>query len=227
MAEDKNQEDAENFGLPDIEYKPLEQLDSSKTTEESTTAQEQTSSSKSTTQSSSTSEPAPYYEEEEESSKSGFVIALLVGLVLLVGGFLAYKYVWVPKQEKAKLALLEEKRKARDKVVADSLARVAEDERLKREAAANAKPADGTIETLADRTGRYYVVVSSSVDGDLAMDRAKKLSAEGKSTKIIPPFGKWKFYRLCIGDFDSFASAQSNADASKPEYGDALWVLKY
>ena len=91
----------------------------------------------------------------------------------------------------------------------------------------DAKPAEGTIETLADRTGRYYVVVSSSVDGDLAMDRAKKLSASGKSTKIIPPFGKWKYFRLCIADFDSFAGAQSNADASKAEYGDALWVLKY
>jgi len=218
MADDKNQEDSENFGLPDIEYKPLEQLDSSKSTEETAPIKD-----------SSTSEtPPPYYEEEEEEgSKSGVIITLIVGLVIVVGGFLAYKYIWVPKQEKAKLALLEEKRKAKEKVVADSLARVAEEERLKLEAAANAKPAEGTIETLADRTGRYYVVVSSSVDGDLAMDRAKKLSASGKSTKIIPPFGKWKYFRLCIADFDSFAGAQSNADASKAEYGDALWVLKY
>src|SRR5258708_23683091 len=218
MAEDKNQEDSENFGLPDIEYKPLEQLDSSKPKDEPAPGKE----------SSSSETPSSYYEEEEEEGyKSGVIIGLIVGLVLVVGGFLGYKYIWVPKQEKAKLALLEEKRKAKEKVVADSLARVAEEERLKLEAAANAKPAEGTIETLADRTGRYYVVVSSSVDGDLAMDRAKKLSAEGKSSKIIPPFGKWKYYRLCIGDFDSFAGAQSNADASKAEYADALWVLKY
>lgn len=148
--------------------------------------------------------------------------------MIAVGIFLAYRYVWVPKQERAKLARLEEERKAKDKIKADSLARVAEEERLKAEAAAKAKPAEGTIETLFARTGRYYVVVSSSVDGDLAMDRAKKLSAEGKSSKIIPPFGKWKYYRLCMGtDYDSFASAQSSADASKGEYGDALWVLKY
>src|SRR5258707_11843291 len=218
MADDKNQEDSENFGLPDIEYKPLEQLDSSKSQEETAPVKD-----------SSTSEtPPPYYEEEEEEgSKSGVIITLIVGLVIVVGGFLAYKYIWVPKQEKAKLALLEEKRKVREKALADSTARVAEEERLKLEAAANAKPAEGTIETLADRTGRYYVVVSSSVDGDLAMDRAKKLSASGKSTKIIPPFGKWKYFRLCIADFDSFAGAQSNSDASKAEYWDALWVLKY
>ncbi len=222
MAEDKNQEDADNFGLPDIEYKPLEELDSSKSKEESAPVEEETSTSQNTQ-----SNPT-YYEEEEESSSSGAVIGIIVVLVILVGGFFAYKYVWVPKKEKARLAqLAAERAEARKKTTADSLARVAEEERLKLAAAANAKPAEGTIETLADRTGKYYVVVSSSVDGDLAMDRAKKLSAEGKSCKIVPPFGKWKYYRLCIGDFDSFASAQSSADASKADYGDALWVLKY
>ncbi len=115
MADDKNQEDSENFGLPDIEYKPLEQLDSSKSQEETAPVKD-----------SSTSEtPPPYYEEEEEEgSKSGVIITLIVGLVIVVGGFLAYKYIWVPKQEKAKLALLEEKRKVREKALADSTARV-------------------------------------------------------------------------------------------------------
>lgn len=224
MAEDKNQEDADNFGLPDIEYKPLEQLDSSKSKEEP--VKEETTSSYSQ-ESQSESNPS-YYEDEEESSNSGVIITIIVGLLILVGGFLTYKYVWVPKKEKARLEQLAlERAEAKKKATADSLARVAEEERLKREAAANAKPAEGTIETLSARTGHYYVVVSSSVDGDLAMDRAKKLSAEGKSCKIIPPFGKWKYFRLCIGDFDSFASAQSSADASKADYGDALWVLKY
>jgi len=211
--------------LPDIEYKPLEELDSSKSKEEPTPVEQETTQSYSKE---TASEPNPAYYEEEESSSgvSGVIIALIIG-VILVGGFLAYQYMWLPKKEKARLALLEEKRKVKEKVTADSLARVAEEERLKLEAAAKAKPAEGTIETLADRTGHYYVVVSSSVDGDLAMDRAKKLSAEGKSSKIIPPFGKWKYYRLCIGDFDSFASAQSSADASKADYGDALWVMKY
>jgi hypothetical protein len=217
MAEDKNQEDADNFGLPDIEYKPLEELDSSKSKEEEAPAEETPKTQ---------SESQTFYE-EEESSGSGVVIGIIVILVILVGGFLAYKYIWVPKKEKDRLAKLEQIRKVKEKATADSLARVAEEERLRLEAAAKAKPAEGTIETLSERTGRYYVVVSSSVDGDLAMDRAKKLSAEGKSSKIIPPFGKWKYYRLCIGDFDSFASAQSSADASKADWGEALWVLKY
>ncbi len=215
----KNGNDEDNFGLPDLEYKPLDQLDTSK--QEEQTKEDYSRPSK--------SEEVPVYEEEEESGgSSGTVIMVIVLLVILVGGFLAYKYVWLPRKAKMELAA-KQKAEADKKAEEDRLAKVAEEERLKREAEAakNAKPAEGTIESLSQRTGHYFVVISSSVDGDLAMDRAKKLSASGTSTKIIPPFGKWKYYRLCIGDFDSFASAQSSADASKAEYGDALWVIKY
>ena len=59
------------------------------------------------------------------------------------------------------------------------------------------------------------------------MDYAKKLSTTGLSTKIIPPFGGKKFYRLAIADQDTFASAQASADGSKATYGPAVWVLKY
>ena len=65
------------------------------------------------------------------------------------------------------------------------------------------------------------------IDDDLLMDYAKKLSAKGVSTKIIPPFGDNKFYRLAIADQDSFALAQSNADAAKADYGAGVWVIKY
>ncbi len=217
----KNNSDEDNFGLPDIEYKPLDQLDSSKPPEETVNTEEETPKA-------NTSRETSVYEEEEEGSVTGRIIGWIVVLVVLVGAFLAYRYVYVPKKEKEKLErLAKEKAELRKKAEADSLASLAEAERLKREAEANAKPAIGTVETLEQRTGHYFVIISSSVDGDLAMDLAKKLSAKGISSKIIPPFGKWKFYRLGIGDFDSFAGAQSSADASKSEYGDALWVMKY
>ena len=224
----KNTNDEDNFGLPDIEYKPLDQLDTPKPAEE-TANEEQETSKASEFSNENTAKEAPVYEEEEEGgSGTGRIIGWIVVIVVLVGAFLAYRYVYVPKKEKEKQEqLAKEKEEMRKKAETDSLARVAEAERLKREAEANAKPTVGAIETLAQRTGHYFVIISSSVDGDLAMDQAKKLSEKGVSSKIIPPFGKWKFYRLGIGDFDSFASAQSSADASKSEYGDALWVMKY
>lgn len=59
------------------------------------------------------------------------------------------------------------------------------------------------------------------------MDFAKKISAEGTSVKIIPPYGKKKFYRLTLGDFGTFADAQTSADQVKQKYGDGVWVIKY
>jgi hypothetical protein len=71
------------------------------------------------------------------------------------------------------------------------------------------------------------VVISSAIDVDLSMDYAKKLSKDGTAIKIIPPFGKSQFHRLTIGDFDTFADAQANADNLKAKYGNAVWVIKY
>lgn len=226
-ANDQNNENnsEDNFGLPDIEYKPLE----TETTGEPET--ESVPEQKEETVRESYSYTPP---QEETKSNAPIIIAVVIGLVLIVGAFLIYQYVYKPKADKEKRELAEKKRIEEQKRKEEEAARIAreneeaERKRLEAEAAANAKPAVGTFETLTSRTGRYYVVVASAVDGDLITDYAKKLSAKGTSSKIIPPFGKWKFYRLTIGgDFDSYATAQTSADSSKPEFGDGAWVIKY
>ncbi|MCW5912196.1 MAG: hypothetical protein KIT62_14070 [Cyclobacteriaceae bacterium] len=224
---DKNESDLnnensseDNFGLPDIEYKPLE----TETTVQPESEQEPVE------------EPVrqsyTYTPEEEPRSNAPIIIAVIIGLVLVVGGFLLYQYVYMPQKEKEKreLAAKQDAEKKRREEEARLAREKEEEERRRREEeAANAvvKPTTGTIETLSSRTNRYYVVIASAVDGDLLMDQAKKLSTGGVSTKIIPPFGKWKFYRLTISDFDSFAAAQTNADSSKPEFGEGAWVIRY
>lgn len=210
----------DSFGLPDIEYKPLDNPEqSAPQAEEPYKAQEPVRESYS------------YKPEEEPKSNAPVVIAIIIGLVLVVAAFLIYQYVYKPQaleKEKKELAA-----KAADKQRREEAARLAKEKEAEEQrarelaAAAEAKPAIGTIETLSGRTGRYYVVIASAVDGDLIMDYANKLSAKGTSTRIIPPYGKWKFYRLTIGDFDSFAAAQTSADAAKPEFGQGAWVKKY
>lgn len=228
----------DSFGLPDLDFKPLETTE--QTTTSTTTTEEvksepvaeniyKTTETKTETQTKSTY-TSPYMEEENK-SKAPIVVGVVVALVVVIASALFYFYVYKPNQAK----------KAREaKELADARLKQEEEIRLRQEAeaaarqraadslaAVNAKPAIGTIETLTDRTKRYYVVVTSAVDGDLVMDYAKRLSAKGISTKIIPPFGKYKFSRLAIGDFDTFANAQASADASKGEYGGAVWVLKF
>jgi hypothetical protein len=225
---DNNGDD--NFGLPDLDYKPLESTE--ETTSTSSYQYEESESPVSQTE--EASQTYSYTPAEEPKSNAPIIIAIVIGLVLLVAAFLIYQYWYVPRAEKAKKELLaKQEAKKRESEEADRLAKEkeeAERRRLEEERAAaetvKAPPA-GTIETLSDRMGRYHVVISSAIDGDLIMDRAKKLSAEGITTYIIPPFGKKKFYRLTVGDFATFEDAQANADQEKAKYGDALWVIKY
>ena len=85
----------------------------------------------------------------------------------------------------------------------------------------------GNINSLTERTGNTFIVIGSFVDGDIAMDYAKKLAAEGKSPSIIPPFGNGLFHRVGIAGFPTVAAATQNLDNYKADYGDDVWVLKY
>lgn len=221
----------DNFGLPDLDYKPLDSTEESAATKTSSYLSEEQESESS--QSEENEKSYSYTPEEEPKSNAPIIIAVIIGLVLVVAGILIYQYVYKPKAEKTKKEQLA--KQEADKKRKDEEARLAKEKeeaerrRLENEKAAAvvATPAQGTIETLSGRTGHYYVVISSDIDDDLIMDFAKKISAEGTSVKIIPPYGKKKFYRLTLGDFGTFAEAQTSADQVKSKYGDGVWVIKY
>lgn len=229
-SENQETNDAsDSFGLPDIEYKPLDRVEEVVVNETIVEPEPQPQPSYKATDMSN-DEPQIVFEEEEKSN-SNVIVGLVIVLVIALGGFLVYKFVYQPRQAAAKEQLDKDAAAAKLRADADAARLAQQEEERKRleaeEAAKNAKPAVGTIETLSDRTGRYYVVISSAIDDDLIMDRAKAISPKGVSTKIIPPFAKWKYFRLTIGDYDTYAIAQTNADAAKAEHGDGVWVIKY
>jgi hypothetical protein len=220
---DKNNESEDSFGLPDIEYKPLEEgtEDSSSSSEDLPAEPEQ-------------EERYVYTPPVEEKSKAPLVIGLVIAAVIIIAGFLIYNYVYKPAQEKAKQEEIARQKAAADKAAKDKQARLLREQEEARQKAiadsvalANAKPAIGGIEVLSERTRRYYVVISTAIDDDLVMDYAKTLSKKGVGTKIIPPFGKTKFTRLAIADHDTYAKAQANADEVKATYGNEVWVVRY
>ncbi|HEX6226580.1 MAG TPA: hypothetical protein VFZ52_19300 [Chryseolinea sp.] len=175
----------------------------------------------------------PTYTYKEEPANIWPKVLGVLLLLAIIGGVVWYLAVYRPKQEQARLeqerkeqAFQEEARRKEDERRA--AAKRAEDEAKNAAAQVEAKPAIGTIETLSGRSGRYYVVIASSIDGDLIMDYAKKLSATGVSTKIIPPFGKSSFHRLAVAEGDTYATTQETADGMKGgDYGNKVWVVKY
>ncbi len=91
-----------------------------------------------------------------------------------------------------------------------------------------AKPASGGFETINSSTGRYYIVLNSFFDEDLASDYAKELADRGVSTLILSPPNKKGFNRVVVNeDFGNWDAAESRMTELKGTYGDEIWVLKY
>jgi len=229
-----NKSDSDDtFGLPEIEYKPLNR-------------DEETRASGSETQSDQVQPPeSPRYEYEQKPAEPPAefvydedeappiwpkVLGILFVIVLALGA--GWYFLWYRPQQLEKERELAAKQKLEQEANNKEQERLAAEQRLRDEAEQRiadslANVSKGVIETLSERTSRYYVVIASAVDDDLLMDYAKKLSTQGVSSKIIPPFAKYKLFRLAIADGDTFASTQEVANTKKTEYGDALWVLRY
>lgn len=249
---DQNAANDDTFGLPDIEYQPINRdvpADTDTTppsveTHTSAEPEEQQPQSHYTEEQPITHTPmeredvhqteynTTYYDEDE--SNSPWPKILGIAALLLIIGAAGWYFGWKkPKDDAAALkvqqeeqARLDSTRRAQDQL-AEQQRLVDEENSRKADSVANATPTVGTIETLNARTGRYYVVVASSIDGDLIMDYAKMLNNKGVNTKIIAPYGNVKFHRLTVAEGDSFASAAQTAEQLKGEYSDAIWVIKY
>ncbi len=242
----KNEEQPENlnntanesddtFGLPEIEYEPLKRDEpvveegriEEPEVEETTSSFEQ----QETVETAEEEQYVPYIDEETPSNMPTILgISVVVLLAAVAVWFFAFYQPKVKaEEEKARQAQefqLQEARKKQEEADAERLRLEAEQRAT--DSLAVAKPSEGAIETLTERSGRYYVVVASAIDDDLIMDYAKDLSKKGVNSKIIPPFGKTKFYRIAIDVADTYADAQTNADSKKGgDYGSDVWVVKY
>jgi hypothetical protein len=254
--EDQPQENLDNaddtFGLPEIEYEPLKRdtpADENTSNESSEVQSEPApyTSDEPVAEIKEEEQPKEEFVEENQFYEPSYsysyqdekpaiwpkVLGVLL-VVLIAGGAVWYFAMYRPKQQQVEEQLRRDRLAAQEDARKKEAARLEEQRRLAEEQKKTADatvvvtPPAGTIETLSDRQGRYFVVVASSIDGDLIMDYAKKLSAKGVTSRIIPPFGKTKFHRLAVADGDTYANAQATADGMKGgDYGDKIWVIKY
>jgi len=173
------------------------------------------------------------YVPPEPESNTPKIVAVLIIVVLAAAGI--WYFGFYRPQAAAEQARIE----AVNKLKADEAAKAAakkrqEEQRLAAEQKAN-QAADvdeiaseeATFTTISEPTGRYYIVIESFVDSDMATDYGNELATKGFSTALLSPRGKRKFHRLTMGDFGSFVDGQEGANKLKAEFGEDLWVLKY
>ena len=256
--EDQPQENLDNsddtFGLPEIEYEPLQRNDLEEPVTEREVPEPQADSSFVPDEDQPVETPLeeeeikeefveenqfyePSYSYSYQDEKPAIWPKVLGALLILVVAGLAIWYFvdvrpkQIAKETKERRELLAQQEEARKKEAERQAAQRLADEERKKAAAVPVEPVAppaGTIETLSGRSGRYYVVIASAIDGDLIMDYAKKLSSKGVTSKIIPPFGKTKFHRISVAEGDTYEIAQATADGMKGgDYGNNVWVVKY
>lgn len=240
---DQNAGSDDTFGLPDIEYQPVNR-ETTPPQDVPAPASEQTDQAHYSEEKPVTNTPmerdevrqteytSTYYDEDEGNSPWPKILG--IAALLLIIGAAGWYFGWKrPNDTAARLKLQEQDQARMDSARREQDLQAAEQRRIADEnqriadSVANATPTVGTIETLNERTGRYYVVIASAIDGDLLMDYAKELSEKGVNAKIIAPYGNVKFHRLTIAEGESFASTQQTADQLKSEYTEGAWVIKY
>ena len=110
----------------------------------------------------------------------------------------------------------------------------------------SAPKAIGAISEISQPLDKYYLIVASFLDNDLAFDYAKKLILSGSNVIIIPPFSTSKFTRVAL-EYETFDNkiffiptrriylkvvddeiiSNIGLDKYKDEFDEQLWVLKY
>lgn len=241
---DQNAGNDDTFGLPEIEYEPINREATPEPDDRIEEPEQETESSYSEEQPITntpmerddvhqTEYNTTYYNDDDEGGSPWPKILGIAFVILLLAAAGWYFFVKRPQDTAARMQLQRQEQAALDSARSAQEARDAEQRRIAEEnqrradSVATATPTAGTIETLTERTGRYYVVIASAIDGDLLMDYAKKLSEKGVNAKIIAPFGNVKFHRLTVAEGETFATTQQTADQLKGEYNEGAWVIKY
>lgn len=188
----------DNFGLEDVELQPVEE---SNTPAPSTDEKPK-----------SAFVPASKRPKEDNKKNNAIVIAIVAVLLLVAVYFLILKPTPAePEPEPVKIVQpkpVEKKQPEPEPVV-------------------EPEPEPLAVQTISTRDGRFYVVVGSFYDADLAEDKANDLVTAGIQSFILPPREGKSFYRVGINQANDFETANSNINELKQTFGDEIWVLKH
>ena len=186
-----------------------------------------------------------YDDDEDGGTSSSFTRIIIFGLVGAVVAAFAFLYFSdgdsAEQQAAAETPVVTEPEPAQEEPVAedqpaeDTPAPAAQEEPAQEEAPPRQTQAQvpvstgtpGEITTISASAGRYYIVVASFIDDDMAKDHANDLASQGASVKIVEPFNERKFYRVSVADYGSRSEAVSATEQLKSQYGDDIWALKY
>ena len=211
-------DDDDDFGLPEVNFDPVNRKEEPGTPKEEAPKPEAAATKKEVIDQHRTTKPKD--DNNEGKPVYGPIVTALVVIVVLAG-----IAVWLlfgggldmfKKKEVAK-------KDPPPKVVKKPAPKP-----VKKEVVVNPEPAAG-IDTIGYGTGRYYVVVGSFIDDDVALDFCKQIEASGKRAIVLDPSGTVsKYYRVAVGkDYATEQEAKDAAKALAGQYGSDPYPKKY
>ena len=212
----------EDFGLPPVNITPLGSSKGAKK------AKAPVSGAKSEKQG-STSESNESDEKEKDNTNSIFLVILL--LILALGFGLYYFGIFDGMNRQTPMETARVKEEPQETTSAapvapdpapepvEELPPVSEEEGV-------TTPVLTEINSREDAP-RYFVVVGSFIDDDLARDYSDRLNKQGEATFLVHPYGKIHYFRLAVGQYDNVNQALEAMEGVQGNYEENLWVLKY
>jgi len=154
-------------------------------------------------------------------SSAGWIIGIIIFVIIAA---FAVWWFFLREPEKPVVVTPKPKPKAQvEQVVKDTIPK--EEPIIKDEPVSKTVP--GQVVQLSQPTGRYYVIIASFIDDDLAMDYGNKLAKQGVGSTILNPKTNKGFFRLAVADFVNLKDAALEAERLKSTYGQDVWVIKY
>ncbi|SHM85915.1 hypothetical protein SAMN04488057_104108 [Cyclobacterium lianum] len=207
----------EDFGLPPVNISPLQSSSSASAGQSSPVAE--VSAPEPVREKDSSPEP------EKKKDRTNWVILFILLFILLVG-YGVYHFGWMDnfKQETVGTTAEDEPDPVLETPDPEP---VPEPVPTVPEAAEDAPaPSLTEIDGRAE-SSRYFLVVGSFIDDDLARDYSNRLNNSGKNTFLVHPYGDIHFYRLAVGQFENLDLALEAMNTAQNDYEENLWVLKY
>ena len=228
-------EEGEDYGLPQLDFSPLDPLEFNeigiKTPSSGSSVDDETQTIPDVNESTYSplveiEETSTYIYQADGNQKLKFILVVVLGVLFAtVIGITLLSMTEDPKPT----IKAEVKKEVKKEIIPEPVIEEVIEPEVKTDPPEleSAPKAIGAISEISQPLDKYYLIVASFFDNDLAFDYAEKLILSGSNVIIIPPFSTSKFTRVALLEYETLDKANIGLDKYKDEFDEQLWVLKY
>ena len=228
-------DEGEDYGLPQLDFSPLDPLEFNeigiKTSSSGTLTDDKTQTIPDINESTypplgKIEETSTYVHQADGKQKLKFILVVVLGILFAsVIGIIFLSLAEDPKP----IINSGVKKEVKKEIIPEPVIEEVIEPEVKTDPPelVSASKVIGAISEISQPLNKYYLIVGSFLDNDLAFDYAEKLILSGSNVMIIPPFSTSKFTRVALLEYETFDKAKIGLDNYKDEFDEQLWVLKY